>query len=358
MMVTNIAKRVSLGVAMLAASAFSASAQYDAPAGDVVGGEVSQQVSSQVAGTLAAGIGGGGGGYTGGGGGGGLFGPGAGGTTTSAVPVTSYFEGGNRGQSAGAGDKKLGAWVLGSFSDIENEFINTKYDGNIIAFVGGADYRVTNRIVAGAALSYEDVDIDTTFNNGTIETSGIGIAPYAVFKLNDKVTADVSGSYTMLETDTTRTGGAVTGSFDGTRYTAGGNLNIGHSVKKVFMSASAGFLYIKENQDAYTESNGTFILENDISIGQARLSGTVGYNFGKFQPFLTAQVQHELWAPSAAVLGGGLASPSEDTTGYVVGGGINFDISDSISGTIAANSTEGREDFSLYSVSGRVRVRF
>jgi len=358
MMVMRSVKSFSLGVAFLAASAFSASAQYDSPAGAVVGAEVSQQVTTQVASTLAAGIGGGGGGFTGGGGGG-VFGPGAPNvTTSSAAPVTRYFEGGNRGQSAGSGEKKVGVWVLGSYSDIENDFVNTKYDGDIAAFVGGADYRLTDMIVAGAALSYEDVDIDTTFNNGTIETTGIGIAPYAVFKLNNRITADINGSYTTLETDTTRTNGAVTGSFDGSRYTAGGNLNIGHSINKVFMSGSVGFLYIKETQDSYTESNGTFVPENDISIGQGRVSGTVGYDFGKFQPFLTAQLEHEFWAPSAAVLGGGLLSPSEDTTGYVLGGGINFDISDSISGTIAANSTEGREDIQLYSVSGRVRVRF
>lgn len=354
-MVGKFVKRISLGIAALAASAFSASAQYDDPAGAVIGGQVSQQVSSQVASTLAAGIGGGGG-YSGGGGGG-LFGPSAS-TNVAAAPVTTYFEGGNRGRSAGAGDKKIGAWVLGSYSDIENEFINTKYDGDIAAFVGGADYRLTERIVAGVALTYEDVDIDTTFNNGTIETQGVGFTPYAVFRLTDKVTADVNASYTLLDTDTTRTGGAVTGQFDSRRYTGGANLNIGHSVNKVFMNGSVGFLYINEKQDSYTESNGTFVDTNNISIGQARMSATVGYNFGRYQPFLTAQIQHELWAPSAPVLGGGLQSPGEDTTGYVVGGGVSFDISDRVSGSVTATSTEGREDFNLYSVSGRVRVLF
>ncbi|MEX2616674.1 MAG: autotransporter outer membrane beta-barrel domain-containing protein [Alphaproteobacteria bacterium] len=354
MTVTQLFKRTALGIAILAASAFSASAQYDEPAGEVVGAQISQQVTSQVASTLASGIGGGG--FTGDAGGGGLFGPS--GTSTSALPVTRYFEGGNRGRSAGAGEKKMGVWLLGSYSDIENDFINTAFDGDVAAFVGGVDYRLTERVVAGVALSYEDVDIDTTFNTGTIETSGVGVAPYAVFKLTKNISADVNGSYTRLDTDTTRTNGTVTGQFDARRYTAGGNLNIGHSVNKVFMNGSVGFLYINESQDSYTESNGTFVGENDISIGQGRLGGTVGYDFGKVQPFLTAQVQHEFWAPSTPVLGGGLASPSEDTTGYVVGGGVNFDISDSVSGTLTATSTEGRDDLSLYSVSGRVRVKF
>jgi len=202
------------------------------------------------------------------------------------------------------------------------------------------------------------VDIDTDFNNGTIETTGFGVSPYAVFRLTDKITADINASYTVLDTDTTRTGGAVTANFDSDRYTAGANLNINHSIDKFFMGGSVGFLYINETQDAYTESDGTLVSQLDISIGQGRLSATVGYNFGKVQPFLTAQLQHEFWAPSAAQLGGGLASPQEDTTGVVLGGGISFALSDSVSGTISASTQEAREDFSLYSISGRIRVQF
>jgi hypothetical protein len=356
MTVTQLVKSTALGIAVLAASAFSAHAIYDNPAGEVVGAQISQQVSSQVSATLSSGISGGGG----------VtvdvasksFGPS--GTATAASPVTRYFEGGNRGRSAGAGEKKVGVWVLGSYSDIENDLndgtVDTRFEGDIAAFVGGVDYRLTDRVVAGLALSYEDVDIDTTFNAGTIETSGIGLAPYAVFKLTDKISADINGSYTRLDTDTTRTNNTITGQFDSRRYTAGGNLNVGHSINKVFMNGSVGFLYINENQDSYTESNGTFVAENDISIGQGRVSGTVGYNFGKVQPFLTAQLQHEFWAPSAPIVNG--VALSEDTTGYVVGGGVKFDISDSVSGTVSATSTEGRDDLSLYSISGRVRVKF
>ncbi len=354
-MLTRFIQRISLGLAVLAMSAYSASGQYDEPAGEVIAAEVSQQVSSQIASNLAAGISGGFGGFSGGVGPQGLA---PNNSTASAIPVTRYFEGGNRGQSAGAKEKKTGVWILGSYSYIENDFVNTKYDGDIVAFVGGVDYRLTDRIVAGIALSYEDVDIDTTFNNGTIETSGVGIAPYAVFRLTDNITADINGSYTVLDTDTTRTGGTVTGQFDSDRYTLGANLNVNHSVKKFFMSGSVGFLYINEEQDSYTESNATFVRQLDISIGQGRLSATIGYNFGKFQPFLTAQLQHEFWAPSAPLLGGGLESPEEDTTGIVVGGGINFALSDTVSGSITATSQEARDDFSLYSISGRVRFTF
>ena len=244
------------------------------------------------------------------------------------------------------------------YAFINNEFVNTNYDGDILTFVGGGDYRFTDRIVAGVAVSFEDVDIDTRFNNGTIKTSGIGIAPYAVFKLTDKITADINASYTVLEPDTARTNGAGTSNFDSERYTVAANLNFSHSVDKFVMGSSVGFLIINESQDSYTESNGTVVPQLDISIGQGRLSATVKYNDGTYRPFLSVQLQHEFWAPGPAQLGGGLARPQKSTTGVVLGAGVRFAISESVDGKFIATTTEGREDFSLYSIHGRIRVQF
>ncbi len=148
-MVANFMRRLSIGLAVLAASAFSASAQYNVASGGVIGAEVSQQVSSQVASTIAAGISGGG-----------FDGPSESSTyapsgkAIAAIPVTRYFEGGNRGTSAGAKSMKTGVWVLGSYSYLENDLnSSTAYDGNIFALAGGADYRLTNRVKAGLTLS-------------------------------------------------------------------------------------------------------------------------------------------------------------------------------------------------------------
>jgi hypothetical protein len=105
-MVAKIVRRFSVGLAALAASAFSASAQYDEPAGDVVGGEVTQQVASQVASTIAAGMGGGGGGYSGGGSGSnnGWGGGGGGSYVNGDSPLTSS------GVNTGHGRVEITVW--------------------------------------------------------------------------------------------------------------------------------------------------------------------------------------------------------------------------------------------------------
>ena len=227
--------------------------------------------------------------------------------------------------------------------------------GNV---VGGVDYRFTSKIIGGVAVSFEKTDLDTTFNLGTFEIDGVGVMPYVAFILNNNISLDASVGYTDLDFDTTRTsGGAIsTASYDGDRTTAGANLNFSKNVKKLSLSGSVGFLYIKEEHDGFTESNGTVVAASDVSIGQGRASARVGYNLGKVQPFVAVRYEHEFWAPSDSIINGTLVET--DTDGLVISGGLNFALSDAVSGGLTVSSHQARDDLDLYSISGRIRVAF
>ena len=353
-MYINFLRGLGIIGAVVAAPFATATAQvYDAPAGDVIQAEVSQSVSTVVASTVAAGVSS-------------AIASVASGITpppvnvqTSQGPVTRYFEGGNRGKSAGAREKKAGVWILGSFSNIENDNVNTAFDGDIVNVVGGVDYRFTDRFIAGIAVSFEQTDLDTTFNLGTFDIDGIGVMPYAAFVLNDKFSIDASVGFTQLDFDTTRTlavGGTATGSYEGDRFTSGVNLNYNNAIKNWRVGASVGFLYIKEESDAFTEVGGLAVAENTVSIGQGRASARVGYNFGKIQPYLAVRLENEFWAPSDAIINGTLVE--NDTSGVVVTGGLDFALSDAVSGGLSVSSQQDRDNLDLYTVSGRIRVAF
>lgn len=359
-MIKRFIRPIGLTVAFAGLSIGTAAAQtYNTPAPAVISAEVTQQVSTAVASTLASGVAGA---VAGSASVAAPVGAPTGVNTSDAspinpTPVTKLFAAGNRGSNAGAKDKRFGIWLLGSYSDIESNKLDADFDGDIVNFVGGADYRLTNKIIAGVAVSYEAVDVDTGFNNGTFENDGIGITPYVVFALNKNITFDINGSWTTLNNDTTRANNTIIGSFDSDRYTAGANLTFSHSVKKFFMSATAGFLYIKEDQDGFTESNGTVVAANEISIGQGRIGATVGYNAGKWQPWVSLRAENEFWAPSDVVSGNGNVI-ANDTFGLVVGAGVNFTFSDAVSGGVSFTTTEARDDLDLYTITGRLRVNF
>ena len=115
-------------------------------------------------------------------------------------------------------------------------------------------------------------------------------------------------------------------------------------------------MYIKEESDGFTESNGTVVASNEVSIGQGRASARVGYNFGKVQPYLGVRLENEFWAPSDAIINGQLVE--NDTFGVVVTGGLDFALSDAVSGGLSISSHQDRENLDLYTVSGRIRVAF
>lgn len=349
-----------IGVAVALPFATATAQVYDTPGGSVVQAAVSSSSSAATAGLIASGVSGATGAATSSLGGGG-FTPsttGSAGNNFAQGPITHFFEGGNRGSSAGAKEKKMGVWILGAYSDIENDNSLTEFDGDIVNVVGGVDYRFTNKIIAGVAVSFEKTDLDTTFNLGTFEQDGVGVMPYVAFILNKNISADLNVGYTDLDIDTTRTsGGAIsTASYSGDRVTAGANLNFNKAIKKWSLGGSVGFLYIKEETDAFTESNGTAVVANEISIGQGRVSGRLGYNLGKVQPYVGLRYENEFWAPSDSIINGTLVET--DTSGFVVTGGLDFYLSDKVSGGLAVSSYQERDNLDLYTISGRLRVAF
>ncbi len=264
------------------------------------------------------------------------------------------------GMAAGGGDGRLGVWVSGGWSQIEDELNSTAFDGNLYNVLVGGDYQFNDRFLGGVALGYESGDIDTSYNTGNIESDGFTIAPYAGYVLNRYLTLDVSGGYTFADYDMVRNpaaGAPVTGSTEGDRWFLGGNLNGYYAINRVTIGGRLGYLYTKEEQDSFTESNGTVIGQNDISIGQFRVGGTVGYSLGKVEPYVTGTYVYDVQQEKITVAPG-QAQPQNDRSGLDVGGGIRFSLSDRVTGGFEGTTHVGRDDFNSTSLTGNLRIKF
>jgi len=341
---------VVAGAMMMATPAFATTSNTaEAPSNTVASASVVRQSSAQTAGGIGSRIGS-------------FLSPqvlaSQGGDPSSAALLTDNTLG--TGMAAGGGDGRLGVWVSGGWSQIEDELSSTAYDGNIYNLLVGGDYQFNDRFLAGVALGYESGDIDTAFNTGNIESDGFTIAPYAGYVLNRYLTVDVSGGFTFADYDMVRNpaaGAPVTGSTEGDRFFFGGNLNAYYAVNRVTLGGRIGYLYTKEEQDSFTESNGTAISQNDISIGQFRVGGTVGYQLGKVEPYVTGTYVYDAQQEKITVAAG-QAAPANDRSGIDVGGGIRFSLSDRVTGGFEGTTHVGREDFESTSVSGNLRIKF
>ena len=263
------------------------------------------------------------------------------------------------GMSAGGGDGRLGIWVSGGWSSIEDDLVSTAYDGNLYSVLFGADYQMNDRLLAGIPFGYESSNIDTTFNTGNSESDGFTIAPYAGYVLSRYFTVDVSGGYTFVSYDTRRTasGSSVTGSTDSNRWFIAGNVNAYYAIDRITLGGTMGYSYTRENMDGFTESDSTSYTDRDFTIGQFRLGGTVGYQLGKVEPYLLTTYVYDAQMTKIAV-GSGQASPKNDRSGFDVGGGINFMLSDRVIGGFEGSTYVGRENFDSATLTGNLRIKF
>ena len=176
------------------------------------------------------------------------------------------------------------------------------YEGDIKSFLFGADKLVTDRLVLGLALGYEESEAFTFYNGGNNDSDGYTIAPYAAFFINDVISIDAAVGYTSLEYDTDRVslasaGTTNIGSYDSDRLFASINLNATGQIGNVLLSTRVGYLYTQEEQDAYTETGGADarqVSDRDLDLSQVLVGMEVAYNWNRYIPYVGMTWAHDI----------------------------------------------------------------
>ena len=336
-------------------------------------------IASSAGGAVSAGgfggsLGGGGGGGIGGFGGGG-FGGGAGGSggaspTPAGAPANqgssldrpsnavTFMNSREQGRAAGNGDKRWGAWMMGAYTSIENTQAGVELDGSVYNLVGGLDYMVTDRVVVGLSVSYENSNIDTTFNRGKVESNGFSVLPYVGIALNNTWSASVAGGMSWVNYDVARNNNTTTGSYDADRWLITANLNGNYGFGRVRVMPMAGVLYFEETSDAYTESTGGVVASNKTKLGRLTAGAKMGYAFNSVMPFVKLVGEYDFDKNDPVLISAGRFTHDEDF-GAQIGGGFDFYGSSVLSGTVeGAYLSAGREDLNVWTVSARLRARF
>lgn len=322
-------------------------------AAGLIGSRVSNAVSSAI-----------GGGFGGGGGAGGGMGLNVN-RQSSLAPSGNGLTAGlgdGKGKASGSAPQRAGVWLNGAYNWLENKQEGAKFDGGITNVMGGADYLVTDRILVGLAAGYENQDIKTKFNNGKMEGNGLTLAPYFAFILNKNISFDLTVGHSWVDYDVSRGNGSITGSTNGDRWFSTVNANYGTTINNWQLGAALGYLYTQEKQDAYNESNGNRVDATDTHLGQARLTGKVGYlaptSFGYLNPYGSARLEYDLVkdAPGTVDAAGTLAS--HDNFGVTFGLGVAAGIGDATTVNLEGTTTQFRDNQNVYGVSGTVRYKF
>jgi outer membrane autotransporter protein len=253
------------------------------------------------------------------------------------------------GLSAGDRNVGLNIWINGGYVDSDDSQIVAPWDSKLYTFMVGGDKSLTDAVSLGLALTYENLDMETIFNNGDLDSTGLTLSPYLAMQFSDIITGDIIVGYSRLSSDQNRN--AVMSSYDSDRIFWSVNLNAFKSYDAWNVSATLGYTQTTEDQDAYTEG-GFPIGANELKIGQLSLGGEVGYQIKNFEPYLSAAVEKEV--KDDIRVGGG----EYDDLGYLVGLGVRYMSPGGLTAELNVDTTQGRDDLDEYSVMLNLRMSF
>jgi hypothetical protein len=202
------------------------------------------------------------------------------GNSVSLLPVA--------GGNAGAGDQRSSIWARAGYDNLKEDNI-TSFGGwkaNLWSFALGYDYKFNDKVLAGAALTYSNLDGSTAFNRGNIRDNAYGVVPYLAFKLSPCFDIDLMLGYSRVNKSRDRTtpgltpnsglsGVKATSSPRSDRYFGAVFANYKHYIQKWNLLARLGYWYGSDKQKSYNENNGAVAFD---AFGNPIGSQTLKYN--------------------------------------------------------------------------------
>lgn len=265
------------------------------------------------------------------------------------------------GRNAGDGPVSFGLWSSYSYSDFDNDLSSTALDGTRHSLLAGIDFSPWEQTLFGLAVGYETSDVDTRFNNGNQQSDGFTVAPYFGALISNVWSVDGSVGYSRVDVDQFRTdpatGARITSSPSSDRWFATFNINAFKAYRQWLFGGQIGYLWTRNTQESFTESNGVDRAEILNRLGQWHVSGDVAYSLGQFEPFARVTYERDFSMTEITVVGGG-PQPSNDRDGIVLGLGVRYFSSGNISGNFEWNKRLERDNFDEDMLMATIRGEF
>ncbi|HIM38444.1 MAG TPA: autotransporter outer membrane beta-barrel domain-containing protein [Methylophaga aminisulfidivorans] len=264
------------------------------------------------------------------------------------------------GRSAFTTTTPFTVWGHGSFTSVDNDYVNgttdNRYNGDVWGYNIGLDYRFTDALIAGVSLGYNDTDLTTSFNNGSYKETGWVVSPYVIYRPMENLTITGEAGYGMGDIDVTRDNGAVSGNTESDMWYAA--FTASYKVRPMdtlpaSLTSSLALIAARKTVDGYTESDGTNNATIRSNTRQIKPSIEAAYDFNPTQhltvtPFLETGLIYDF-----------TDEINNDKTAFNIGGGVR--LSNTLTGLNAAlegSYLAGRSDYTQYTIGGTVTYGF
>ena len=268
--------------------------------------------------------------------------------------------------SSGAGSGGSDArslWISSAYSSLKNDFLRTRFDGDVHILLAGYDYTLSEKYIFGVALSHEMSNFNTRFNSGDEKTKGFSINPYFAWLLSDTWSFDLSLGHGKFNTGQSRTTAVLSGivpvtstvdsDFSSTRNFVSTNLTNVSTMGNWNLTGSVGIFAAKQKQDAYAESNGTVINSTSQNIKQWNLAGEAAYSHRDSESFLGLNYEKNKNPERISFITG--EQPADDTDSFLLTAGWRHFGKD-LTANFAFTSRRGQNSVSDNGFSTTLRI--
>lgn len=267
------------------------------------------------------------------------------------------------GGNSGSGFRPQNVWFDAAYNRLEDSSRSSKWDANLYSMALGADYKISERFMAGLAVTFSFLKGKTQYNSGNIDDSAIGVAPYASLRVSDFLFFDAVAGYSYATKKRDRltpsstatapvtanlTGPRVSSKPKADRYFGSLAANLTHRINRVGLLGRLGIVHAVDAQRAFRESDGGAYTKQTSRATVLGLLLKASYKVSdKFEPFVFATYDHKLSISKADVpdakavissrdTAAAYYSPNKEQSNGLFGGGLgaSFAINQSWSGDI------------------------
>jgi uncharacterized protein with beta-barrel porin domain len=280
--------------------------------------------------------------------------------------------------------------VAGNWGKVDETTLQDAYKYDSYSILGGIDYRVSDALILGGAVSYEDTKSRFDNSLGEVKAQTWSVTGYGTYSMGPWY-FDGFVSYGNVDYDTTRTilipsnnpniptvTGSATASPRGDQW----SLSIGTGYNYPLAAGSAlipfarlGYIHVKNKSFSESESvtglglavDGRTVDSLQSALG-ATVSTTVNTSMGVFIPYFTAQWMHEFKNDSPSIVAKFVndplnfnfaiptSEPTRDYAVFIVGSSGTF--ANGLSGFLQFGAAAGLKDATNYSVVAGLRKEF
>ncbi len=249
-------------------------------------------------------------------------------------------------------------WIEGRYSAFDDDNANLARDGHVGVLYVGGDYRIAQNMIVGALVQFDWSKDSSDFLSSKVDGNGWMIGPYLSAQIHDNIYFDLRAAWGRSNNDLSLE--TVTGGFDTSRWLVKGTLAGNWLYDAWRFTPSAELAYVEESADAFTNSAGTFVEGQNVSLGRLQFGPEIGYRFAHtattfIEPFAAIRGVWDFDNPNVAIIDGFVVGPG-DFWGRLQGG-LNVQTA---GGTyvrgLASWDGLGASDYNGYTLQGTINV--